>query len=239
MPSRLAAAAALVASSALSADALSGKGNVPVALYSEAKCPDCAAFAPTFEAVWNMSCVQQMVSTYEEIPYGNAQTDPASGKVSCQHGPTECEGNMIEACSVEHSTGAEWLSFITCMFADFSAVPKPAQGCAKSSGLDWTTVDTCVTGGEGKKLIAANANRTDNLNPPHQYVPWLTVNGTLVADPPTGGPSQADVVSAICAAYTGKAPACCSAEALEEMRRAEGNGEGKGEGAAFGCMKGE
>jgi hypothetical protein len=35
-------------------------------------------------------------------------------------------------------------------------------------------------GAEGVALIAAAANRTNALVPPHTYVPWLVVNGTLV-----------------------------------------------------------
>lgn len=206
-PLAVAAAAALAAL----AGALTGTGNVPVALYSEAKCPDCAAFAPTFDALWNTSCVREMVSTFEEVPYGNAQTDPTSGQVTCQHGPTECTGNLLEACAVAQSgDGPEWLSFITCMYSNFEAIPQPAKGCAKAAGLSWTKLDACATGAEGAALIAANANRTDALNPPHQYVPWVVVDGKLVADPPTGGPALDDVVAAICAAYDGKAkPACC------------------------------
>jgi hypothetical protein len=66
----------------------------------------------------------------------------------------------------------------------------------------------------------ANAKRTNALNPQHQYVPWVLVNGTLVPDPPTGGPSQAKVLAAICDAYTGTQPACCTAEALAALEKA-------------------
>lgn len=77
--SRIFAAAALVASASAMRSG-NGTGNVPVvrfcvrtlgtrsvaesldlsrlqALYSESKCPDCAAFAPTFDAVWKLECV--------------------------------------------------------------------------------------------------------------------------------------------------------------------------------------
>lgn len=194
-----------------------------MALYSEAKCPDCAAFAPTFDAVFNMSCVKTMVSSYEDVPYGNAQQAP-DGSITCQHGPTECAGNMIEACAIAHAkTTADWIPFITCMYADYRNVPTNARSCAEQTGLDWAAINKCYGGGtgtEGVALINAAANRTNSLVPSHTYVPWLLVNGTLVPDPPTGGPAQADVLSAICAAYTGPAEACCSAEAIEELRRA-------------------
>lgn len=136
-----------------------------------------------------------MVSTYEEVPYGNAETAP-DGTVTCQHGPSECQGNMLEACAIAHSPGMEWLDFITCMYAGYRSVPANGQSCAAKAKLNWATLTKCFGGGtgtEGKALIAANAARTNALNPSHQYVPWLVVNGTLVPSPQTGGPSQAKV----------------------------------------------
>ena len=41
------------------------------------------------------------------------------------------------------------------------------QGCAESAGMDWSVITACYDGAEGDALIAANANRTAALNPPH------------------------------------------------------------------------
>ena len=52
-----------------------------------------------------------------------------------------------------------------------------AQKCATDLKLDWDKLSTCADGPEGVKSIAANKKKTDALNPPHQYVPWVLING--------------------------------------------------------------
>jgi interferon gamma-inducible protein 30 len=162
-----------------------------------------------------------MVSTFEEVSYGNAQT--TGGVVTCQHGPTECEGNMIEACATEIGGSNLGVEFTTCMFAaiPWASAATAGRKCAVAVGISWAPVDKCFgkgTGAQGVKLIAANAARTAALQPPHTYVPWLVVGGTPIPDPPSGGPAPADFLTAICKAYTGTPPACCSAPEIAALR---------------------
>ena len=51
-----------------------------------------------------------------------------------------------------------------------------AQKCAANSKLAWSVLNTCWTGAEGRALDDAAAAKTAALNPPHQYVPWVTLD---------------------------------------------------------------
>ena len=67
--------------------------------------------------------------------------------------------------------------------------------------LNFTDVMTCTGSAEGAALLLQAAKDT----PPHDSVPWFTLNGqTLVNN------SADDVRVKVCELWTGTKPACCS-----------------------------
>ena len=49
--------------------------------------------------------------------------------------------------------------------------------CAKKFGIDFDGVEKCVNSSLGNQLEHEMALETDKLQPPHTYVPWVTLNG--------------------------------------------------------------
>ena len=49
--------------------------------------------------------------------------------------------------------------------------------CAEKLGIHYEPIKNCSTTEMGNKLEHEMAVVTNNLNPPHKYVPWVTLNG--------------------------------------------------------------
>ena len=59
---------------------------------------------------------------------------------------------------------------------------KSGKKCAESLGMDWDKIDTCATGKQGLDLELMYAKETAALDPPHEYTPWVTINGKVSLD---------------------------------------------------------
>jgi interferon gamma-inducible protein 30 len=74
-----------------------------------------------------------------------------------------------------------------------------AQQCAEKTQIDYSKIDACTQNKLGNQLQHANALRTDNLQPPHKYVPWVTVNGDHTEQ--MEDEAVSDLVKLICKTY--------------------------------------
>ncbi|KAF4117228.1 gamma-interferon-inducible lysosomal thiol reductase [Onychostoma macrolepis] len=180
---------------------------VTVSLYYESLCPGCREFlvlqlVPTF-------LMLQDIMNIELVPFGNAQEKEDQGKYTfvCQHGENECLGNMIETCML-NTLGAKAVLVIFCMESG-EDVLKAAQNCLGVYFPDttWDSIMTCVKGDEGNKLMHQNALKTNALKPPHEYVPWITINGEHTED--LQNKAMSSLFNLVCSLYKGGKPAAC------------------------------
>ncbi|XP_049842060.1 gamma-interferon-inducible lysosomal thiol reductase-like isoform X2 [Schistocerca gregaria] len=137
---------------------------VDVAVYYETLCSDSRNFI-----------IQQLLPSYLKgpqllnvtlIPYGKAQTwlTPWGYVFTCQHGPTECQGNKIHACAaVIVQDKEQQLRFVECMIRNDTVPEAAGQECSR--GL------------EGTGLLKRCGDATHSLDPSLTFVPTVTLNG--------------------------------------------------------------
>lgn len=75
-----------------------------------------------------------------------------------------------------------------------------ASECASKSSIDYDQITACTHSRLGNELQHANAVRTENLKPAHQYVPWITLNGEHTEE--MEKQAEQDLIGLICKSYT-------------------------------------
>ncbi|XP_075731467.1 gamma-interferon-inducible lysosomal thiol reductase isoform X3 [Rhipicephalus microplus] len=166
-----------------------------IQLYYESLCPYSVAFIT--EQLWPTYVRVGYLMDVQLVPFGNAfkeqqQEKPNSSraerfavgrrqepdyKYSCQHGPDECFGNVVQSCAAHiFNDTILSLAFVTCM----SLAERPHEAgreCARGIARNWNAIQRCANGGKGRVLQDEMGERTWNLDPPHHYVPWIVING--------------------------------------------------------------
>ncbi|XP_054889847.1 gamma-interferon-inducible lysosomal thiol reductase [Poeciliopsis prolifica] len=179
---------------------------VHVGLYYESLCPGCRMFLT--EMLFPTYLLLNSIMSVTLVPYGNAQEMPVAQKYTyeCQHGKQECLGNMIETCIMNMTDMA--FPIIFCMESSADVIGS-AESCLKlyAPVLSMDKVMSCVNGDMGMQLMHQNALQTKALNPPHQYVPWITINGVHTED--LQDKAMSSLFTLVCSMYKGTKPAAC------------------------------
>jgi len=198
---------------------------VRIALYYESLCPGCKSFIKGQLA----KAVQEVgdIMAVDLVPYGNAREESAGNdtwKFTCQHGAPECLGNVIESCAISllRDFKAYW-PFLLCLESTSeSDFDKSAPQCAKEAGLadaDYADIKTCAEGSEGNAIEHQMALKTDALNPPHKYTPWIAVNEKHTDF--IQNMAQSNLVKYVCHIYAGTKPAACKKFEEQEVQRCD------------------
>ncbi|CAF3299652.1 unnamed protein product [Rotaria socialis] len=182
-------------------------GKVNFTLYYETLCPDCRQFMTT--ELWKAYQTISDIVNITIVPYGNAREtyEPKTDlyQFICQHGPNECLGNLIHTCVLNYyPTIDQYMPFVYCTESTAGDVPTVAMQCAQQSKIDFNKIDACTKSKLGNQLQHIYATQTDSLQPPHKYVPWITVNDkhTEIMQ----HEAEKDLIKLICKSYKGSNP---------------------------------
>lgn len=151
--------------------------RVHVAVYYEALCPDSRSFV-----------MKQLGPTYrrlsadievELVPYGKATTVKTNGgyQFTCQHGPIECQANIIHACTIDVIKDPSiQLQFITCMIENNIDPVGIMNKCAERISVDLESIKECSNNERGKELLANYGKMTNSLVPRISFIPTITLD---------------------------------------------------------------
>ncbi|NXP19070.1 GILT reductase, partial [Scytalopus superciliaris] len=73
--------------------------------------------------------------------------------------------------------------------------------------LDRGRISNCVQGDMGLDLMHQNAQLTEALDPPHQYVPWIVINGKHTDE--LQAEAEDSLLGLVCRLYQGEKPEVC------------------------------
>mmetsp|Transcript_47458 Transcript_47458/g.113895 ORF Transcript_47458/g.113895 Transcript_47458/m.113895 type:complete len:281 (+) Transcript_47458:113-955(+) len=199
-------------------------GKVRVELFYETMCPYCHQLINnTLMPLWNDPEMRQAMDL-RLLPAGNVMVLPteniSKGYVfwhpevaghkhvfRCQHGESECLGNLIHSCAIKLLAEPEkYMPLIFCMAERTNHMPeKSSFECMEELGVDPEPIRNCVLTPEADDDMFTITQVDKSISPARQYVPWVMVDGNHIEV----NDGKADLKQAICDVLGDKAPAGC------------------------------
>ncbi|XP_042510462.1 gamma-interferon-responsive lysosomal thiol protein-like [Macadamia integrifolia] len=212
-PSLLLLSCIFVFASAIASPHAPAAHKVSLALYYETLCPACSIFIVNDLAkIFHNGLIK--IVDLQLVPYGNANVD-SNGTITCQHGAEECFLNTVEACAIDVWPNLnEHFKFISCVeqMIISGKFKEEWKSCYHKTHLGPKHIAKCYNSPRGKKLEHKYAKMTESLKPPHEFVPWVTVNDQpLLLD-------YENFTSYVCKAYRGKhMPKACKQQLTHQI----------------------
>ncbi|CAF2116383.1 BnaC08g45100D [Brassica napus] len=193
-------------SSSSSSSDLPSSPKVSLGLYYESLCPYCSSFIVNHLTKLFEDNLISIVDLHLS-PWGNTKLRSDNVTAVCQHGAFECLLDTVEACAIDAWPKLrDHFPFIHCVESLVTEHKYDKwETCYQKLNLNSKPVSDCLSSGHGDKLELKYAAETSALQPPHQYVPWVVVDGQPLYE------DYENVISYICKAYKGaKKPDACA-----------------------------
>ncbi|XP_042884447.1 gamma-interferon-inducible lysosomal thiol reductase-like isoform X3 [Penaeus japonicus] len=155
------------------------KSTMRIEIYYEVLCPDSRHFI-----------MKQLTPAYEKlkdilqvglVPYGKAETQEKNGKITfdCQHGPRECEGNIVHACVTNIiKDEAKQIAIVHCMIDRNEQPMLVGKKCVEKHGENWGSISSCVSSDKGISILKHMGQMTHRLKPEVSFIPTITIDGS-------------------------------------------------------------
>jgi Gamma interferon inducible lysosomal thiol reductase (GILT) len=161
--------------------------HVSLEAHIMSKCPDAKAclqelVIPAMEKVsdkvdFNLSFIGRCVSfslppffafgfylNEAHLPCLACSVDNHSDSVTCEHGPSECLGNLILLCAEQLYPDPKLsLGFANCMIDDYRDIPQRGlvESCAMEHGIDFKKINNCISDeGRAQDMLRDSVERS-------------------------------------------------------------------------------
>ncbi|RVE46987.1 hypothetical protein evm_008371 [Chilo suppressalis] len=174
-------------------------GYVPkellLSVYYESKCPDSRDFVlnqlmPTMKMLPNNIILQL-------VPFGKAKSiEQGYRGFECQHGPSECLGNIIQSCALNlmrSKTDLKKAEYVACEMKSLAST-RGDLTCVQQANLDPEMVNQCIESGEGAELQLDAEFLTGLISP--KFIPTVTIDG--IFNQQIQDHSQIDLTGTLC-----------------------------------------
>lgn len=173
--------------------------SVTIKVYYESMCPTSIYFITAqLMPAWNLFGDQLNIQLR---PFGKANWTESgnSWEFECQHGPDECQGNLVHACILfQLPAPRDHLPLIDCLLT-LNSTPQPVGACLAEIGMEWLTADEvlqCSEGDMGRELLHSLGKETHSLEPPLTALPWILFNNEYLAEDMPGALN--DLIGLLC-----------------------------------------
>ncbi|XP_053608798.1 GILT-like protein 1 isoform X2 [Plodia interpunctella] len=177
-----------------------GRGDGPkqlsVTVLYESKCPDSRSFVLR-------QLQQAMVLLRDQVqltlvPFGKADSvDSGYGGFQCQHGPPECQGNIVQDCALSlmaNRDDLEKTAYVACEMSTLAGTEGSLM-CVQKANVSSAAVSECISSGRGTLLQLHSERVTKQYRP--KFIPTVIING--VFNQHIQDMSQFDLIGTLCA----------------------------------------
>lgn len=147
-------------------------------VYTEALCPYCKRFLTIGVKNFLDTPGSEELAKINLVTYGNAEEKFVDGKYvfECQHGPSECVGNLLSTCSINLWDNIFANKFVICLEEKYSGdflSNSLLKGCLNGDDTKVKQLLDCYYSPDADKLQHEMAVKTYSLQPALEYVPFV------------------------------------------------------------------
>lgn len=158
------------------------RGNaIKVSVYFGSLCGESSFFLEDqLQPVWNDLSEFDRIKV-EMVPFGRGECVPQKGdyRCVCQHGPEECDLNQLMNCAMRYmGSPKKYMPLLFCIQGktDLEDAEDECLTPMLTPSLREQLIE-CASGKEGRRLLKAAADKTAQVKPEIQFIPWVVLDG--------------------------------------------------------------